>query len=364
MRLPGAALAVAVTMLSVVSTAYGFVAPEKSCIYDQFFPTCLDMYDAGDIVNNTYFINNSYYNITGGSGDSYWLPYDASTIRPNGTYGALVFENFTVTPWNQFDAWIYMEGMADSGFLFGYPGLGTQATLKWSHENGQFETDQIWAFGDTVSFTGAVAGSPVIGVTDLYTYGDIYTTGAGDDLWLGGLYASQAEMIIQQDGNVNFKTPNFTISSTGEVGIGTNAPAEMLDVNGNVTADDFITKSLAYSGDATTLLSGIRPEVYDGGFTKVDHSTMGELAVNKEYYIPIKQYKNVTVCDDVQVPTNEGTLTIKNVCRTKEVEEVIGYDTRSYQGVSLDKTIAVLIKANQELTQRVQVLEERLGVKA
>jgi len=352
----------AITLISLSLAPASATTLRESCIHDQYFGTCLDIWGAGQVNNytTTNYINNSYYNITGGSGDSYWLPQDADTIEPNGTYDVNVYDRLNVEA-SSVTSNITLSGPLYNYLVFGDEDIfGEECVMFWDTGTGGMSTTGDWAFSSGVSF-GTAIYAPIVAGGEVLSYGDMYGEFAGSDFWLGGSQMGSAEMVIQQNGNVDFRTPNFTITSTGEVGIGTNAPAEMLDVHGNVTADDFITKSLAYSGDAVAALQGIRPEVYNGEFSKVDHSSMGELAVHREYYIPIKEYRNVTVCKDIYDP---GKDAVRKKCWVDQKEEVVGYETRSYEGVSLDKTIAVLIKANQELVQRVQTLEERLGVKA
>jgi len=121
--------------------------------------------------------------------------------------------------------------------------------------------------------------------------------------------------------------------SNGDVGIGTSNPTMKLDVNGNVTANDFITKSLAYNGDALSILRVIRKEnVNEAGFGRIDHASAEELAVIFDYKVDILNEKG----------------------------EKTGEETKTFEGISTDRTMAALIRANQQLLERVEQLESEV----
>lgn len=109
--------------------------------------------------------------------------------------------------------------------------------------------------------------------------------------------------------------------TSGKVGIGNANPTESLDVSGNVAADDFITKSSYYSGDAVSAIKKIVAE-NDGSaedWKKINHSTLGGAEITYSYLL---DGKNIT-----------------------------------FEGQSVDRIIAMLIRANQQLIERIEMLE-------
>lgn len=339
------------SVISLISTPVNALPMSQSCLKDQFFGTCLDIWGAGEVnyVNTTNIINNSYYNISGGvctdkvnkSGDTMTAP-----LRIEGD--------------TQDSSELYLGvSYADNKSIYFKSGSSSYYYIRFNNDLDAITTNAMWNFEDTAQFRGALAGEPVIGVDDVFSYGDVGLYGSGGAVYLGGYSKSGASMIIEQSGSVDFKTPNFTIQNTGEVCINCNDPAEMLDVNGNVTADDFITKSVAYNGDAVTELSKIRSESSLEEWAKVDHSSLGSIGVSRTYKVPVYDYVNVTRCELVRFDDRYD-----NICSLREEKRLTGYMEETYEGVSLDRAVAMLIKANQELAERIKVLEERLGVKA
>lgn len=323
----------------LISGSAGAVPFKDSCLNDQYFGACLDLYGAFGTVNN-------YNNDISGTAwtDEGWY------IQPNSTYAdsVRIVDNLTVED----DIYLGFDYHYNQSIYFTGAG-GWKPYIRYDSEEDTLETDAMWEFLDTLNIKGTLYSPYLVGGL-LWSNTDIYTQFAGGDLWLGGNSKSVAEMIINQDGSVDFKTPNFTIASTGEVGIGTDSPAEMLDVNGNVTADDFITKSTSYSGDALRLISGINSQDPGKEWDKVDHSSLGDLAVIKEVRVPVTKWVNESVCQDVVDAFGKPDT----VCRYEDREEIIGYDTYHFEGVSIDRTLAVLIKAVQDLTKRVEELEK------
>ena len=163
---------------------------------------------------------------------------------------------------------------------------------------------------------------------------------------------------------------------------------EDLDVVGNITAEDFITRSKYFNGNAIDLIKQIESEdSTKNGFTKINHSSLGEISVNRIVQKPIYRNEEKTTCDTVEtyIPTKEIRLIcIQNIttlketckeqlvdihhlenvttCKTKTIPVVDHYEEIIEEGQSVDKTIALLIKTNQELIERVEQLETRVNL--
>ena len=174
------------------------------------------------------------------------------------------------------------------------------------------------------------AETPAIYVTDTtnnitgFTSGCAWFSSASNTkTQIGSRYNHTMQIFINNSEVMTFLVGGF-------VGINNSAPAVTLDVNGNVSADDFYTKSLAFSGDALSKIDNIKPEnQLSNSFSKVDHNSLGDMATSFYY--------NETLYD--------------------EEDNIIGYEQHLFEGQSVDRTLAVLIKANQELLQRVEDLE-------
>lgn len=108
---------------------------------------------------------------------------------------------------------------------------------------------------------------------------------------------------------------------------------DAVEVDGNITASDFVTKSMFYKGDALSLISDIKeePTLSNNQFVKINHSTLGDVAVS---------YNNSYCVDDE-----------KKECYVD-----------SFEGQSVDKSIALLLRANQQLLERIEELEDRVYV--
>jgi len=108
----------------------------------------------------------------------------------------------------------------------------------------------------------------------------------------------------------------FVDGSTGRVGINNSVPAMTLDINGNVTANGFVTKSKFFTGDALTIIKGMSYDSSkneEGEWRTIDHSKLGGAEVKFEYQ------------------TDDGI--------------------KSFEGQDVDKSIALLIRANQQLME-------------
>ena len=122
---------------------------------------------------------------------------------------------------------------------------------------------------------------------------------------------------------------------------------EDLNVSGNITGDDnitttgymhatdFLTASSIYKGDALARLSSItnEPTLSVNEFVKIDHSSLGDIA--QTYAIPRETFDK------------DGNIN-GSIIEYKEVQ-------------SVDKSIGLLITANQQLLERLEELEARVN---
>jgi len=174
-----------------------------------------------------------------------------------------------------------------------------------------------------VTGTAYISSNTYAGGT-LYSASDIYTTGSGDDLWLGTGTQSSANFRAYATGEVHVDADSIPISfgedqdadiyyngtslifnpqvvgtghsifTAGNVGIGTSTPAAKLAVTGNVLIDGNLTlskltastidplyriKGVNYSTFAPSIVGGVREEY------------VGRIYVNKEATIDFDKEK-------------------------------------------------------------------------
>lgn len=190
------------------------------------------------------------------------------------------------------------------------------------------------------------------------------TTGESDKM--GGLIVESTSgwANFPQLSLVTANQKRMIIDSDGDIGIGTESPAQKLDVNGSIIADDFITRSVHYSGDAIEWLKNIKNKGNsdNNGWGKIDHLSAGDSGITYRYEKPIYIKENKVFCWNDTIGYENETHII-TTCEEHNVKIIKGFENETFEGISVDKTIAMLIRANQQLLERIEKLEDELKVK-
>lgn len=112
--------------------------------------------------------------------------------------------------------------------------------------------------------------------------------------------------------------------------------------NGTFYGKDFITTSYYYKGDALDNIMQIKEDslsTTNGDWTEVDHDSAGDIM--QEYVTKQTIYQNYSFEDCSE-----------DVCKTMEGKTIVGYTNETHQGISLDKSNAMLLKAIKELVEK------------
>ncbi|MBS3100456.1 hypothetical protein J4463_04585 [Candidatus Pacearchaeota archaeon] len=145
---------------------------------------------------------------------------------------------------------------------------------------------------------------------------DVNTTGMKAMTFYRGDGTGSSDARIGVNGTTSY------LAITGNLGVGTSSPTQKLDVDGNITADDFITKSLFFNGDALSRIKSISADsVGANNWQKVNHESLGDAGIIYQY--------------EVEILDKDG-----NVAST---------EIRTFEGQSIDRTVALLLRANQQL---------------
>jgi hypothetical protein len=142
------------------------------------------------------------------------------------------------------------------------------------------------------------------------------TSGNGFGFITGGTGSTQNNMSLSyMDTTGSNLLSVMTLTSTGNVGIGTTSPAMKFSVQGDALADSWNVYSDIYTGDAITALKGIKTEKNaTGEWAKVNHTTLPDGIVKNNpmsnyeaFYTPIS--KEVVTEKVVEASVDEKPIT-------------------------------------------------------
>jgi hypothetical protein len=208
--------------------------------------------------------------------NSFWF-YNSSVWNQIGTGGA--------SPWTISGANIYNSNT-------GNVGIGTSAPASKFHVVGNMLVSGDLSINQsTASLFLQSSGT---------TYGNIGLSTVTNDLSIGTTASSTVSKLL-------FKTQNLTrmaISVSGNVGIGTTIPSELLEVNGNILADNNIV--------ATGILSG------------ATITTPGNLTVSGTSFLN----GNVTTNSDLIINNPTATIQLKSSSVNKGFYQLSGDNVR------------------------------------
>jgi len=195
------------------------------------------------------------------------------------------------------------------------------------------------------------------------------------------LYLQRAEV-----GDSFVSQSDVFVDSSGNVGIGTSTPSEILSVAGNVLADSYIEYSPRYAGDALSVIKDIKCEsnTINGDWCKIDHNTLPDgVRYENEYEVSKKvgeeTIEHKAVYEDKLIEVIEEDYSEKlgatEMVLVKEayteVVPIMATSTETFVGRDLGKSVQFNLKAIQELlelnealTLRVEKLEKQLNTDA
>lgn len=130
----------------------------------------------------------------GGSGESKWTD-EGTYIQPNTSFAddVRIDGNVTLTT----DSPLILGESEGDHYIYFYDGTSAiDEYLFWDNDGDDFY------FSNDLAVTGYVYGVDIRSSGNLWTYGDIWTTGANDDLWLGHSTQGSALFRAYADGSL------------------------------------------------------------------------------------------------------------------------------------------------------------------
>lgn len=232
-----------------------------------------------------------------------------------------------------------------SVFLFGFVVAGNVYVT-----DGDLDVDDDLNVSD-VLFVDSINSRVGIGTSNPGYAMEVIGTGAnpsiavnrtdGATAWLSG-GASWAVFGSRTNHGLSFQVNSssvLTIGTDGNVGISDLTPAEKLDVNGNVRADDFIEYSEEFTGDALSILKNIETREAESDWKPVSHDSLPEEVVI--------EYEEEEACEDLDLPESAECVDL-------------GAGKSIVYGRSLNDMVAIDRRALQQLFERVESLEDEL----
>ena len=163
----------------------------------------------------------------------YWKSDGTSTASGNWDIGSYNLTTNTIFP--QQDIRIGNATERDQYIYFYEDGSATGENIRWDESSDLFIfSDAIWVQGTSALFDG-----------------DILTTGAGDDLWLGTATQEDANFIAYADGRVN-----STSNITAQYFLGDGSQLTGMSSGGNDSWNQSLADTLYWKSDGTSTASG------------------------------------------------------------------------------------------------------------
>ena len=225
-------------------------------------------------------------------------------------------------------------------------GIGLQPALLQIHTYSSYD-DIAFGYGSSASFTermrirgnGNVGiGIPVPAVKLHVSNGTVRFEGpassGGTALSVGGFGDVLADAPGVSGGR-------FIIKDNGNVGIGTNAPSQKLQVNGNICATGTITNC-----------SDIR---YKQNISPIAHSLTAILSLNGLYYNwKKKEFPQMDFGDERQIGFSAQEV-------EKLFPEIVVTDANGYKSVDYGRITPILVEAVKEQQKQINAQQEQIN---